>query len=244
MIRIDLFRRRANLPEGADRMAEPGGASAFVSKREVVVGVVLLLAAFVLLATQLYDPYDRELAAENPYSVEPEVLQPPPVEPEPAAVVPLDPEAAEEPAQDPPETTPEAEPAPEPEPEPVEPSPPAQPTSPEPASSVATLRALDVAVADGAVEIRIRAGRELESSWFTLPDPARVVVDLKDSDLDMEQRSQSIEHPTIKRVRIAQYQLDPMIVRVVIEVDSRPEVTTTKQPDGLTIRAVPRDTQE
>ncbi len=234
MIRIDLFRRPANLPEGADRMAESGGASAFVSKREVVVGVVLLLAAFVLLATQLYDPYDRERAAENPYSVEPEILQPPPLEPEPAAVVPQEPEVGEEPAQDPPEA----------EPEPVEPSPPAQPTSPEPASSVATLRELDVAVADGAVEIRIRAGRELESSWFTLPDPARVVVDLKDSNLDMQQRSQSIDHPTIKRVRIAQYQLEPMIVRVVIEVDSRPEVTITKQPDGLTIRAVPRDAQE
>ena len=239
MIRIDLFRRRANHPELVDRMAEPGGASAFVSKREIIVGVVLLFVAFALLATQLYDPYDRELVAENSYPVDSAVLQPQPPAPEPAAVVPSEPEVAEEVVEEPPETAPVTVHEPEPEPEQVEPL--ATPPSTESASTVATLSKLDIAVADGVVEIRLRAGRELESSWFTLPDPSRVVVDLKDTNLQMEQRSQSIDHPTIKGLRIAQYQLEPMKVRMVIDVESRPEITITPQPDGLTIRAVPQE---
>jgi hypothetical protein len=239
MIRIDLFRRRANHPERADRMAEPGGSSAFVSKREIIVGVVLLFVAFALLANQLYDPYDREPVAEDSYPVEPEVLQPQPPEQEPVAEMRPEPEGTPDPVEESPETTPVA--VREPEPEQVELPRPAPPTSSEPASSVATLSKLDIAVADGAVEIRLRAGRELESSWFTLPDPSRVVIDLKDTDLQMEQRSQSIDHPTIKGLRIAQYQLDPMMVRMVIDVESRPEITITPQSDGLTIRAVPRE---
>jgi len=235
MIRIDLFRRRANHPELVDRMAEPGGSSAFVSKREIIVGVVLLFVAFALLATQLYDPYDRGLVAEDSYPVEPEVLQPPPPDPEPAAEMPVEPEVAEPPVEEPSETVAVREPEPE------QAEPPAPPPSSESASSVAKLSNFDIAVADGAVEIRLRAGRELQSRWFTLPDPSRVVIDLKDTDLQMEQRSRSIDHPTIKGLRIAQYQLEPMTVRMVIDVESRPEITITPQPDGLTIRAVPRE---
>ena len=87
------------------------------------------------------------------------------------------------------------------------------------------------------VSLRIGPG-EITYKTMKLENPNRLVVDLPKCRLSVrpEQFSRPVRHPTVKRVRIGQFQLDPPITRLVFDVASLPRYEIGPHAKGLEIR--------
>ncbi len=77
---------------------------------------------------------------------------------------------------------------------------------------------------------------------FQVEKPNRVVIDLAGvrQEIPREEREQIVPNSVVKQVRIAQNQIDPPLVRLVLEVESFPELQIVPRPDGLLINVTGR----
>ena len=90
-------------------------------------------------------------------------------------------------------------------------------TAPQPAD----LSLLDVepVLEDGGVVVRLRGDGPLGGQTFTLPDPARLVLDLPGVVNRVERHQFAVDTAVVRRVRVAQYQATPRpVTRIVIDL--------------------------
>ena len=73
---------------------------------------------------------------------------------------------------------------------------------------------------------------------FRLNSPSRVVVDLSGVTLALpaSQRQFTPFHPLVERIRIAQFQVSPPKVRMVLDVSEFPDVSIERGPSGLALQ--------
>jgi hypothetical protein len=266
MIRVNLLRNRK---EGLQRlMAEPCGASTFVSGREVLVAALFLALGGAILWFVLghsAEP-DPAVVAEN---VEPApsqssgeasarpaevaagrsaptpVVQSPPL----GSSLTSPPSAAPPPAAAMPAAT--------------NPSPPATgsprgstllserssaasaldaertaPTAGISASAgVITMSALRILGQGDNLQIVATTNGRPDYKMFRVDNPDRVVIDLAGvrHEISRENREQLLSNSIVKEVRLAQNQIEPPMVRLVLVVESFPELQILTGPDGLLI---------
>ena len=148
----------------------------------------------------------------------------------------------------PPSAAPPPSPAPQPSP-PASPSPAPPEKKAEPlareAPSGQVLLASDLSIrqtADGLIlGVQLGAGT-LEPRSMKLDSPSRLVIDIPNCRLMVptEQYSRPVEHPVVKRVRASQFQIDPPICRIVLDMTSFPRYEIIPRPSGLEIRVLDR----
>lgn len=76
-----------------------------------------------------------------------------------------------------------------------------------------------------------------ETSLDYLPDPHRVVVNIKGAVLNEQQHLQT-DNPLFKKVRISQYKTEPNVVRLVIELNKKIQFKKEVREDGLIIQPI------
>ena len=259
MIRINLL---DGLPRGAAVQAKlrRGGASAFLSGREAILGgLFLLLGAVILTVVFALSPSSPdeagagasstvgERSTEEPEQVaesEPliiaDVIVPPSMKSrtkengsEPVAAQGVDETAADAPAPMKAPDTPEANAA----------------SSPTPAPTTTPGLGWDEAARVTALEVR-PLGRQLEVflgvegadvaiSTFNLDNPGRIVVDVKNAKLEMRAGSRSVSHPLLQKIRIAQNLFDPPRVRLVMDVGEMPDMVIVDRSGGFVFLVTP-----
>jgi hypothetical protein len=89
----------------------------------------------------------------------------------------------------------------------------------------------------GTLQIFVATNDLPEYKLFRVDNPERVVIDMPGVRLDVPRpnREQQVGHSIVQYLRIAQNQLDPPLVRLVLEVSSFPELQVVPRPDGLMI---------
>jgi hypothetical protein len=104
--------------------------------------------------------------------------------------------------------------------------------------SAATLSRLSVSQESAALEIFVSLDHTPQYQMFRAEQPNRIVIDLSDTrhTIPREGRERSLSNPFVHAIRIAQYQLDPPRVRLVLDVESFPDVRILPQATGLLIR--------
>jgi hypothetical protein len=104
-------------------------------------------------------------------------------------------------------------------------------------STVNLLHELRVEPAGNNLRILALADRAPEYKMFRVDNPDRIVIDIRALRLDLprESREQKISHALVRGVRIAQNQIEPPVVRLVLEVSSFPELQILPRADGLQI---------
>ena len=97
------------------------------------------------------------------------------------------------------------------------------------------LTQLVVSRTDEALRIFALTGQAPEYSTFRLDSPKRVVVDLKGVQVGLprSQIQQTIGHSQVLRVRVGQFQIQPPKARLVLDVESYPEIEFLPQFNGL-----------
>ena len=106
----------------------------------------------------------------------------------------------------------------------------AQPVTPE-----LSLSQLVVSSEGDALRVFAVTGMQPEYRTFRLEKPSRVVVDLPGVRLTLPrgQLEQAPDHPQVSRIRAGQYQIDPPRARLVLDVTSFPDVEILPQFNGL-----------
>jgi hypothetical protein len=89
----------------------------------------------------------------------------------------------------------------------------------------------------GGLQIFAATNRRPEYKLFRVENPNRIVIDMPGTwmEIPRDGREQQVSHSIIKQLRVAQNQLDPPMVRLVLEVSSFPELQVVPRDDGLTI---------
>jgi len=123
-------------------------------------------------------------------------------------------------------------------PEPPAPQPaPARAAAPEPPAPAPGCQVTAVAISADAV-VSLRTNTAVKPTSFRIDNPDRIAVDLPGclALFPNEQMIQKLDHPLVTRVRTSQFQQNPDIVRVVIDLraPARHELQTSGQ--GVDIR--------
>lgn len=87
------------------------------------------------------------------------------------------------------------------------------------------------------VTLHASAG-ELRYRVTRLANPARLAIDLSNCRLvaPRERHSRNVDDPHVKRVRVGQFQVDPPVCRLVLDLTSFPRHEITPGPEGLRIQ--------
>jgi hypothetical protein len=214
MIRINL----ARTPGSGARPDRP----ALVSRREAVIGGVLLASAFGLLF----------YLASRPRSVAPEAS--PEVEAPPPPVQKAEPPKTEVPVVEPAKV----EPPPLPKKAETPPAAPARPPEPPPSSAECEVAAVQVERKGGGITVTVRASSDLKYHAFELEKPYRLVLDLAGCRvaLPSDRRTQTVENSPVQRVRANQFSIQPDVVRVVLDLASQQRYQVQAIRQGVEIR--------
>jgi hypothetical protein len=257
MIRVNLLRNRK---EGLQRlMAEPRGASTFVSGREVLLAALFLALGgailwFVLGHPGAPDPAVAAGTVETSSSQSGGETVATPTE------VAVGREAAPVVQSTPLGSSPPPSPAPAASRPsaagPVNPRgstllsqrsstalAPAAPSTATPAAGfsgsggVITMSALRILGEGDNLQILAATDGRPEYKMFRVDNPDRVVIDLAGvrHEISRENREQLLSNSIVKEVRVAQNQIEPPMVRLVLVVESFPELQILPRPDGLLI---------
>ncbi len=257
MIEINLLRPRIK-PPGWQSALEPRDWSAFISRRELLLAIVLLALGLAILRLGfglLDEAADVTGDQASAAPVTPAVSEDPPTGTasgtEPLAA---DPAPAEDAggAVDPSGDAPLADASPEPStlstpaaspPDPAtsQQAPIADPSPGDPPSSGGRLTQLRQVTQPDVVQVVIIAEGTPDYTAFRVDNPNRVVIDIPAFRVAIpkSQRSQPISHPSMERVRVGQYRADPPVSRIVFDVVSFPDVEISSQPGSLRIRLSP-----
>ena len=263
MIRVNLLKAKSSSAGRLESLATPRDGT-FVTRREVALGGLFLLAGALILFFQFRDeqPSAQALAGADSQASEgdfidatigdgtsdaSDALDGPDAPDGPSA--PAEPAAGpREPGSDTPSAqrlagtalNPSAPVAPGPGTSPArEASVAADKPSPAPATPPAAEggKLTQLVVSGGAEALRIFAltGKQPEYSSFRLDRPKRVVVDLKGVrvSLPRSQIQQTVSHAQVKTVRAGQFRVQPPTARLVLDVESYPEIEFLPQFNGL-----------
>ncbi|MBI3665144.1 MAG: AMIN domain-containing protein [Acidobacteria bacterium] len=88
--------------------------------------------------------------------------------------------------------------------------------------------------------VLVRVGPGVRYREMKLQSPDRIVVDIPNSRLAVppEQRQQKVNHSIVRTVRASQFQIDPAVSRIVLDVTSIPRYEIRSVPSGLEIRVL------
>ena len=230
MIRINLLDHLPAPTERFQAMLNPGRTGGFISRRETLLGGLFLVLAFGILGTQLW------LSQEpvEPESVRPEVARQDPPKP---VVAPPPPSFQLDEANEIAEAFAELPPA-------EAPTPPPQPAAkkappPEPAlGGDGKITGVRVTLLEDGVDIFLPIKGRPRVRTFRVDNPNRVVFDIPGAILDAprEQQNQRIDSPWVTRLRAAQNELEPPLVRIVLEVPDFPATDNSVSDEGVAIR--------
>lgn len=257
MIRVNLLRNRK---EGLQGLVEPRGASSFISGREVLLaGLFLVLGGAILwfvlghsagsdqaVASGNAEPAPSRSGAEASVtpiqgaarSTSPRTLQSaapatslPPSEPPPSPL-PTSPMGSVSPrgstllsSKSSAATAPGAARS-------------AAPLAgPSGSGGVITMSELRILGEGDALQILVATDGRPEYKMFRVDSPDRIVIDLAGvrHEIPRENREQTLANSIVRTVRVAQNQIEPPMVRLVLEVESFPELQILPRPDGLLI---------
>lgn len=100
-----------------------------------------------------------------------------------------------------------------------------------------TLNEVRVLNETGGLQILAATDRRPEYKLFRVENPDRVVIDMPGAWLEVPRagREVQVSHPIVKLLRVAQNQLEPPLVRLVLEVASFPDLQVVPRADGLLI---------
>jgi hypothetical protein len=103
-----------------------------------------------------------------------------------------------------------------------------------------TLNEIQVQGEGGRLVIFARMDGLPDYKLFRVENPSRMVIDLPGvtHEIPRESRERPVSDSVVKEIRVAQNQLDPPLVRLVIQVESFPEFQVLPRPDGLIIDIV------
>ena len=260
MIEINLLRPRIK-PPGWQSALEPRDWSAFISRRELVLAIVLLALGFSILRVGfglfegetnvtgdqassvpptppasedlLTDTQsDTESLAEDPAPAGDAGTVADPTVDAPLVGPPPGPSSPSTPANPPPGPAASQQGSPNAEPPPGEPL--ASPSGGE-------LRQLRQVTQGNLVQVVVVTDGTPTYKTFRVDNPNRVVIDIPGFRVAIPkpQRSQSISHPSMERVRVGQYRQNPLVSRLVFDVVSFPDVQISSRPGSLRIRLSP-----
>ena len=236
MIRVNLLKAKSSSAGRLESLATPRDGT-FVARREITLGALFLLAGALILFFQFRDTQSSDPAVAGAEQV--------PQEEYIDAI--MDEEAAASPASRPQLAGASLNPAepvvPRPtpstaateaadEPSPVTTTP---PTGTPPAGQSGKLTQLVVSLGDESLRIFALTGKQPEYSSFRLDLPKRVVVDLPGVQLSLPrgQVQQTVAHSLVTKVRAGQFRVQPPTARLVLEVESYPEIEFLPQFNGL-----------
>ena len=245
MIRINLLKPAIGVESGADSgRPRPGGG--WISPRELGIGAFVLVAGGTLL-------FYLESRPNTPARVRPKQTKvisfpspapalPEPGRPEPAAKVETPPPAPApvEKAKLEPATSPDSKPREAPPPKAENPKP--EPPAPSKSRGAERFQVSEVTVRRQpqslTVMVRVEPGAKYRE--MKLSSPPRLVIDIPNSHLTVPagQRLQRVNHRQVKTVRASQFQTDPAISRIVLDVTSMPRYEIRPGPAGLEIRVL------
>lgn len=114
---------------------------------------------------------------------------------------------------------------------------PRQPTT-LPPPGAAKLREVAITQRGGALRLSLITAERSTYSMFRLENPNRVVVDVPGTwiTLPFARRSQEISHPLVHRIRLGQYKVDPPVSRLVLDVEGFPNLLIFPHSSGLDIQ--------
>ena len=240
MIRVNLLKPRTHggVPQSV-RLAP--GRSAFISGREVLIALALLLIGAAMLHLQYgladLDQSDAtgNTAAAGPASIDgdegggteeesPFTVVPSEASSDLAAAPTLEQKALAK-AREEAAASQSAEPRSA-----------AAPVYPPPGA--AKLRDMLIAERGGALRLSLVTGERSTYETFRLEAPNRVVVDVPGTWITMpfNRRSLEISHPLVHRIRLGQYKVDPPISRLVLDVEGFPNLLIFPHSSGLDIQ--------
>lgn len=104
------------------------------------------------------------------------------------------------------------------------------------AGQPAAVKAVTVAPTDGGAVLQIVASRALTPQVQTVENPLRLVIDLPGSNLATAHRRIPFRNQQIKDVRMNQYQADPAVARIVVDLASPVRYTWDAMGNRLNIR--------
>ncbi|MDA1314204.1 MAG: AMIN domain-containing protein [Acidobacteria bacterium] len=256
MIRVNLLQPIGAREGRVESLIRTGGASSFISRREVLLGLGCLAIAAGALVFQFGGSGDggRTAAEETPLvSTPPQPLirdldadhqaasaatPGAPGRLDTAADVtsaagaddaaPADANASNVVELEPLATNPTGE---------VEPSMPAAPptASSRLAADAPVLHQLVLSSQGETLRIFAATGMQPKYSMFRLDNPKRIVIDLPGVRLTLptDHHTQTPDHPPVSRIRAGQYRTNPPSARIVLDVTSYPEVEVLPQFNGL-----------
>ena len=112
-------------------------------------------------------------------------------------------------------------------------------TAAEPSGSggVITMTGLSILGEGNSLQILAATDGLPEYKMFRVDKPDRVVIDLAGvrHEIPREYRERRLTNSIVREVRVAQNQIDPPMVRLVLEVESFPALQVLPRPDGLLI---------
>ncbi|MCB9384802.1 MAG: AMIN domain-containing protein [Bryobacterales bacterium] len=258
MIRINLLEVRPQAGERLRSLLGGRASSTFISRRETLAGVAFLaLTAGILTVVATRLGWDEESAeavtvASSPAAadleVEPIVVDTPELAPptpfrEASLQASLEAQLAEPAPQ--PETRPRtpAATAPEPAVEVTKPAPKPEPkSSPAPAGKKFDVSAVRATPLADRLDVFVEVAGSPKVSSFRVDNPPRLVFDLAGAQLALsnQQRTQSIASPLAGKLRIAQFQIEPAVVRLVLELGGGPaKAAVSTSPAGVSIVVTP-----
>ncbi len=124
-------------------------------------------------------------------------------------------------------------------------TPAAPPAAPAPVrgSSAASLR--DVQVSRGAegIEVSILATGPLTPKAMTLTSPDRLVIDLPNTASSRKSREIAVNSEDVKSVRVARFQMNPPVTRVVVDLVSARDYQLLPSGNSLTLKLRQRETE-
>ncbi len=121
----------------------------------------------------------------------------------------------------------------------VSPPPAASPQGAPAATPTGGFRLTGISIQPHAAGLSVRLEIDPQATWRAteLRNPHRLVVDIANTRLAIPrpQLTQAIDHPVVRRVRSSQFQRDPAVSRVVLDLDSPARHEIRSGPAGLEI---------
>ena len=107
-----------------------------------------------------------------------------------------------------------------------------------PPPGAAKLRDVRITQRGGALRLSLITGERSTYHMFRLENPNRVVVDMPGTwiALPADRLSQEISHPLVHRIRFGQYKTNPPILRLVLDVEGFPNLLIFPHSGGLDIQ--------
>ncbi len=254
MIRVNLLKPRISAGPGApDAGNQPGKRPAFISQREVALGVFLLTAGGTAMFVYFGGNGTKEVREASPATADTDRVEAPGGEAGGTSeFTPAGADSASPSGMHPPVASETAVTAPEDGPAPAAASSLVPTTADEPRAIAAPtpnpsknatppkvrLSALNISNRDGDLKMTLVMNGRPSYNKFQLDKPNRVVIDIADTRVSLERSHliRNVDHPLVRRIRLGQFKEDPWVTRLVLDVSAFPNLLLFPHSGGLDIQ--------